>query len=822
MPGEYEEVTLERAYKLVRSSPASYLKLLQKLRKSLINAFEANQRRLLVICGSDPYVLGGLAAKAIDSYLRLRSRLGKGTDVSILYVFHDEFDDAKVRKDVVKLYVKDCWKKKGAELRIIRYEESARYLGTTFDVLVMDLVNDLKPNDVGRLVGIVRGGGLIIFMAPPWKEWDTKLTLFKKNLTVPQHPEPRHVFVRWFKQKLMKHKGVFIYDADNRSTLKATDAPSPKAEERKIEIPEDHVFPEKLYKLALTQDQVNAIKLMELLVEKPPKGKRRAIVLTADRGRGKSCAVGIALAGIIYELRRVKPRVRVLVTAQEPTCVQSLMELARRALEALGLKAKPIERGGSIIELQGERFSIEFWEPLHIVKMKADVVAVDEAAGLPVPMLHAIWKAHRRLIFASTIHGYEGAGRGFSVRFLKALEEDPKTELHVYEMEEPIRYAKNDPIEEWQFKTLLLDAEPAKLDEEDLEAIERLDLKYLRLDPEWLFSEEGEETLRQLFGIYVLAHYRNEPDDLGMLADAPHHSVRALATPKGKVVCAVQLAEEGPIEEDHIDDLLRGGKIPGNIIPDRFLKHARIRDFGRTVGWRIVRIATHPQVQGRGIGSKMLEEIEAEARERGYDWVGSGFGVNERLLRFWLKNGFVPIHMSPDRNPVSGEYTVLVLKPLKKETEEMTRIANLEFRKKLVYSLHDPYKDLEAEVARLILLSGDDPLLKQPKPRLSPIEIDRLWIYSYGPMTYEAISDVLNKLARFYWLSPKDTRPPLKGKQELILITKVLQGRSWDWAAEELHTRPQRIMVELKEIARIMLKHYFDRDAKSPVGITLS
>ncbi len=499
--------------------------------------------------------------------------------------------------------------------------------------------------------------------------------------------------------------------------------------------------------------------------------------------------------------------------------MQPFFDLLRKALEALEITFNVRKRGGNIIEVHGDSFSVEYWEPIDVPKLHADLVVVDEAAGIHVPQLHRIWRSHRRLVFATTIHGYEGAGRGFSVRFLSAIRRDPNTELIMIEMHEPIRYAADDPIERWLFDALLLDAEPAELDDNDLRDINEGKFEYLKLDPEWLFSPEGEATLRQLFGIYVLAHYRNEPDDLGILADAPHHIIRALRLPSGKIVCAAQIAVEGGLDDNMIEELLRGGKTPGNIIPDRLLKHLRLKDFGRKRGWRIVRIATHPEVQGKGIGSKMLEELYKESKEKGYDWLGSGFGVNEQLMNFWLKNGFLPVHLSPDRNPVSGEYTTLVLKPLDEYMEKLVKLANREFRRKLLESLHDTYSDLETEVA-LQILRGPAPIFEDYEAVLTPIQIDRLWIYSYGPMTYEAVCDIMHEIARAYWYKYPRTRGfNLSKREEYIIVAKVLQAKSWERVADELKTRPYNIMVTLKDIARKFLKHFYGIDDTSPVGV---
>ncbi len=783
----------------------------------LKKAMQSRHRLLIILAGDNHRRLAILNADLLITFIRfwLKNRKERA-QLNMLYVFHDEFDDAMLRERIVKRLVKRYIKRRKLPVKteFAVYETSERYLGTTYQALVMDLVNSLKPNDIGRLIGVVEGGGIVILQVPKWDEWHERKNLFQMTLTVPQYPEPRKVFVRWFKEITLECDGIFIYDVDNDKPIKIGTVPRKKRIEEKMKIPEERVFPIELYKLALTQDQINAIKLLERVVEKPKKPKKRiSIILIADRGRGKSCAIGISLAGIILELLKVKNRVRIGVTAPAITNVQPLMNMAMRALDTVGLKYRVIERGDNIVEIRGSRFSIEYWEPAILPHLGVDIAVVDEAAGLPVPLLHKIWRAHTRSIFATTIHGYEGAGRGFSVRFLKRIREDPETDLQIYEMEEPIRYGKDDPVERWQFRVLLLDAEPDELDEEDLKLIEDQKFEYLVLEPEKLFTKENEKLLRSLFGIYVLAHYRNEPDDLGMMADAPHHSIRALRLINGKVVAAAQLAEEGPIPFEYLDSLLRGGKIPGNIIPDRLLKHARLRDIGEGRGWRIVRIAVHPAVQGRGIGSYLLKMLEEESRKRGYTWIGSGFGSTEELLRFWIKNGFIPVHISPDRNPVSAEYTVLVIKPLDPRWEQIVEIINSEFRLKILESLHDTYRDLEIGVAyqllKTVYRSDDSKPCRAKLPNLTRIQLDRLLSYYQGFMTYESCTDIMHILARHYWSSEEGCRPELSELEEKILILKVLQGLTWERTADILRIRKAKVMDLMRNIALKFIEYYY-------------
>ncbi|MEM4434481.1 MAG: GNAT family N-acetyltransferase [Sulfolobales archaeon] len=778
--------------KLRELAAGDYRELLQAFKRSVRIALALNQRRIIALCGRSDLKLAGLAAELIIRYLKIIRQLEqRERTVKVLYFYHDEFSEAIARMKLVRKVLKHFAKpsnRVAVELEVAVYEKSAKYLGTTVQVLVLDLLNDLRPNDIGRLLGIVEGGGIILLLTPPHDVWPEHMTLFKQSLVVPNHPKPRHVFIRWFMRHLYGHDGIVVYDVESNKLLKgdtyAEETVKNLRSRRELELPQVRLFPDELYRLALTQDQVTVIEAIEKnMVEKFKEFKHQVVVIIADRGRGKSSAVGIGVVGLVRELLKFKNRVRVAVTANEPSSIQSMMLLATKALEVLKKEFRVIKREGFVIEIKGDRFSIEYWPPLDILKLDVDVVVVDEAAGIPVPLLHKIWRKFKRTIFSTTIHGYEGAGRGFSVRFLKRIREDRKTKLAIVEMSEPIRYSADDPIEKFQFDVLLLNAEPAELTAEDIESIKKGEYSYVAYEPEELFKAENEALLRQLFGIYVLAHYRNEPDDLGMIADAPHHAVRAMVLKNGKVVAAAQLAEEGGLTSEYIDELLKGGKISGNIIPDRLLKHLRRRIFGEGVGWRVVRIAVHIDAQGMGIGSKFIKSILSEAKSRGYDWVGAGFGVTYELLNFWLKNGFKVLHLSPERNPVSGEYTALVIHPLTEAWRKVVEDSLEDFIVKFVESLPAVYRDFETDAAYLILSSLEKPLEISKVIDLRDTQLERLSLYISAVFTLEVVFDSAILAVKKLVYEGKLSRVGQRSGQ--ILIAKVLQGRPWENICEE-------------------------------------
>lgn len=807
-----EELTYEPNFEM----PVNFLRLLRILRNAITLAMKTKKRIMIVISGDDQEKVGILTSKLILFYENVLREEQIMKNINFLYVFYDYSDGSKLKKEIAKKLIKERGGK--SKLSIYRIEDSRKLLGQTFQGAVIDLLEDLRPNYIGIISGLIEKGGLLILQAPSWDNWDNKVTLFKRNLIVPNYDKPRNIFITWFKKKILDHKeNMFVYDADNDKLLNDPELSYEMPKETKIEIPKDIIFPKEIYELALTQDQINVIKESESLKEFTE--KKKVIVVTANRGRGKSCAIGLSISGLIKALSEDKKRVKIIVTSPSLENTQSLMELAIKGIERQNLKIK-VDRNkeGYIYGIYGENFTISYLEPKDAIEEPCDILAIDEASGLPVTILIKLWQYHKKILIASTLHGYEGAGRGFSFRFLNYLKKDENTELKLLEMITPIRYAENDPIEKWLFDVLLLDAEPADIDNNDLNDINNDKLSYLIVKPEDLFFKD-EQLLRQIFGIYVQAHYRNEPDDLALIADAPHYIIRAIKTSKGKVVSASLIAEEGGLNYEFCKSLLLEDKTKGNIIPDRIIKHYRIVDFGTLKGWRIVRIATHPMLQNKGLGSKLLSFIENEGIDKKLDWIGSGFGINLELANFWAKNGFPIIHMSPDRNPISGEYTVLVLKPLTEKAKKIQNIIINIFKNKLIYSLYDTYKTMEPELAIALLNSIP---IEYNIINLSEIEKQRLWAYLYGTMTYETTNDIIFKIVNSYFKMLPLNNELLNDIEKKALILKVLQGRNWREVSKEMRVSLDKAEKIVKMGVSKLSYHFYKIDENYNKGIDSS
>ena len=460
---------------------------------------------------------------------------------------------------------------------------------------------------------------------------------------------------------------------------------------------------------------------------------------------------------------------------------------------------------------------IAYYPPFDLVKVakrdKPEFIAVDEAAGIAVPLLFRFMELANKVIYSSTIHGYEGAGRGFSIRFINVVKNMKEIIYREAELKEPIRYGEGDPIEEFLYRTLLLKAKPPKLYAEDFVDIERGQVYLEKADlDKWVFEDSKE--LEEFIGIYVFSHYRNQPKDLGILLDAPHYEAYALKTMSGKIVTAVLVAKEGQIPDNIIRAAFWDKKAEpsGHLVPMAVENHYRDTKFPKLAGVRVVRIATHPEVMRRGLGSTALMLVEKEFASRGFDWIGSGFGANTDLIRFWLKNRYVPIHISPKRNQVSGEYTVVVIKPLNEDLEPLIRQYYREFRIRFIDWLRFVHYDIEPELARELLTGGfiwrkiEDPFIS--KPKFTDIQKKRLKAYIKGVLSYELSSDAISELVRNYFIDESPNKPQLTKKKEIILICRTLQARTANQTMDLLKIDRIELKKSFKESIETLYNYY--------------
>ena len=688
----------------------------------------------------------------------------------------------------------------GVGYQYVQFKDLNRILGTTWDSLILDLRIDMRPNDVGRLIEVVRGGGIIFILSPQRDIWKNMKTPFHHIMVTSPFTieDVRTDFQRFFVESLERHKGIFFVGGDR---IEGEDIHLGEYKRAEPEIPDDISFREEIYRYALTQDQINVIKAIDRL----SRMGRGSVLVTADRGRGKSAAIGIGVAGYMISKAKKESKLKVLVTSPEPLNAREVFSFIRRVFKDMGVKHNVKKSGGDIVEINSVLGKISYINPPMSYKTKADLIVVDEASGIPTHILNHIAEKYERTIFSSTLHGYEGAGRGFQVRFLPMIRRVHGPRLIEVNMREPIRYAPNDPIERWLFDTFFLDADPYKFDEKDLNELDVKKLKYVKLDPGKILFKKP-EVLREYIGIYIYAHYRNRPNDIMILSDAPHHFMRAL-TYRGHVINSLHLAYEGAMTERDVMRTLAGDPPSGHVIPTILLRYyPTLGEIADMRGIRVVRIATHPDVMRRGIGSRALEYLIREANREGMDWVGASFGATEELLEFWWKNGFTPLYLSPVRNPVSGEFSTVVVKPLTKRARDLVHKARFDFKKLLMETLLECHFNLEPKLAYQ-LLSMDKWVINY-EARMNRSQRERLKMYIYGGMAFGGAFDAIRELVKTHFMRSPDKRVKIPRLWEYVLINRVLQARPWEKVAQYFDLEMEEVVNRTREVIAKLRLYY--------------
>ncbi|NOQ93208.1 MAG: DUF1726 domain-containing protein, partial [Methylophaga sp.] len=360
-------------------------------------------------------------------------------------------------------------------------------LGKEFDAVIFDALDEFNPDSFGSIVGTVKQGGVIII----WLDAHSHASLSMQRF--------RHVISKF------ENDYDHFYVIEQDQSLPTLTAPKGN---------------QKTNDIVLTDDQESAVTAILKVVHGH---RRRPLVLSADRGRGKSASLGIAAAQLVNDGKQT-----ILVTAPSLATVDTVFEHARRLLPNAEYSS------GLITTTNAE---IRFVAPDVLIEseQKADLLLVDEAAAIPASMLEKLVQKYSRIVFATTLHGYEGTGRGFAVRFQQTLNRLTPN-WHHYQMISPIRWADNDMVEAFSFESLLLNAVPvddALISEAN---VEHCHFEYI--DRQILIHNE--QDLRELFGLMVLAHYRTRPSDLQMMLDRDDVSVYVIRY-QGHIVASAWL-----------------------------------------------------------------------------------------------------------------------------------------------------------------------------------------------------------------------------------------------------------------------------------------
>ncbi|XP_010766400.1 RNA cytidine acetyltransferase [Notothenia coriiceps] len=651
-------------------------------------------------------------------------------------------------------------------IRYCYYNETHKILGNTYGMCVLQDFEALTPNLLARTVETVEGGGIVVILlrtVNSLKQLYTMTMDVHSRYRTEAHQDVVGRFNERFILSLASCKNCVVIDdqlnilpiSSHMANIKPIppktqeDGLTPREQELKDlkESLHDTQPVGVLVDCCKTMDQAKGVlKFIEAISEKT---LRTTVTMTAARGRGKSAALGLAVAGAVafgYS--------NIFVTSPSPDNLHTMFEFIFKGFDSLQyqehldyeiIQSLNPDFNKAVVRVnifKEHRQTIQYIHPGDAVKLgQAELLVIDEAAAIPLPLVKKLLGPY--LVFmASTINGYEGTGRSLSLKLIQQLRQQSadsqqnmsaenrssNTErlaaarsLHEVTLHESIRYAPGDAVEKWLNDLLCLDCMNIPRLISGCPLPQTCDLYYVNRDTLFCYHKASEAFLQRLMALYVASHYKNSPNDLQMLSDAPAHHLFCLLPPVPptqnalpEVLAVVQVCLEGEISRQSIlNSLSRGKKASGDLIPWTVSEQFQDPEFGGLSGGRVVRIAVNPDYQGMGYGSRALQLLQmyyegkfptmdestssnpneitsvsseavslleevitprkelpplllklSERRAERLDYLGVSYGLTTRLLKFWRKAGYTPVYLRQTPNDLTGEHSCVMLKEL--------------------------------------------------------------------------------------------------------------------------------------------------------------
>lgn len=286
---------------------------------------------------------------------------------------------------------------------------------------------------------------------------------------------------------------------------------------------------------------------------------------------------------------------------------------------------------------------------------KVDWLIVDEAAMIPIAQLVQLTHYFRRILFTTTVDGYEGTGRGFLLKLCAQL-----AQCHILSLTTPMRWASNDPLENWLNNSLLLKQYLPK--PTTITKLNSHHITLLTVSQSLLI--EKPQLLSAIYGLLTNAHYRTSPLDLRRLLDA--QGMHLLVAQQKKLLLAVLwLVDEGGLSASLAHEVWAGRRRPrGNLVAQSLAAHSYFPQAAQMYSQRISRIAVIAASRRQGIATKLLTFYQQQAIKEGKDFLSVSFGYCEQLQALWQQNGFHLVRVGSRKEATSGFYTAMAVLPL--------------------------------------------------------------------------------------------------------------------------------------------------------------
>lgn len=644
-------------------------------------------------------------------------------------------------------------------------------LGQEYDTLIWDGFSSLNPDALGIASGLLKGGGLFFLLLPPldklvqqadpdYLRMCTDESVFKQCHT-------------HFLQRLVKH-----LQSDPALVIYAQGKPA-RLQKISIELPAAAApgLP--------TQDQLEAL----TAIIKVAKGHRyRPLVLQADRGRGKSSVLGMAAAHLF-----IQHACTIAISAPDKQTCHAAFQHYRRLLESHFSCPERLESALAACQFVAI-------DQLLQQSSQFQLLMIDEAAAMPAPLLKRLLAQHPRLVFATTVHGYEGHGQGFAIRFKEALDTTTPQWKSVT-LKTPVRWAENDPLEAWFFRFLLLNAAAGQAEPGTPCLVTHKPSKVAaKTNILWLSQAtlaEDEPLFASIFSLLVNAHYQTKPSDIRLILDHPHIRIAVAFAPDkamleaSSITGVLLMLEEGGLMSGLGDEIITGKRRPrGHLFAQALCASTGRVEFMTQRSYRITRVAVNADVRQQGTGSALLTAVRSLAQENQIDYLSTSFGLRPELLSFWHKNQFDIVKLGLHADGASGTQSIMLMAPLSERAKDLGSQIKASFTDYFLFNLPRLYQDLDTASCLVILKTLTIKLNKSLA--LSAQTINNLRAYAFANRSFEESNleiyhFVLSSLSSPHWHQLDDSEVDL-------LILKVLQTHDNDRCRRQLMLRGKKEM----------------------------
>jgi len=591
----------------------------------------------------------------------------------------------------------------------VPFDKADACLGSEARLVALDLFNGFNPDVLCIVAGLVRAGGVLLLLSPPVKDWNLETDRYACWQGEARSLRAR--FVDYFFSLLEQDEDIGILVTPGFDFTANTS------------FPELMALRQTPIEQGKTAAQAHCLQRIEQWIAI---GQSGIVLINAGRGRGKSTCLG-------HLVKRLRSSYRIVVTANsKQTCAQ-LLQLVPDA---------------------------DFMAPDRLMHngIAADLLVIDEAATIPLPMLRQLARLYPRLVMATTSGGYEGTGQGFMLRFVAALDSQQLMQLS---LDKPVRWCHGDQLEAWLDRILML--QPGTLKQ----SAPVTDASGCEFE---LLEDPGDPSyLAELLQVYLLlnmAHYRTRPSDLRLLMENPD-LVLVIARQGGVIVGAALLNIEGGFDAVMCGEIFLGRRRPrGHLLAQMLTAQAGAKDFASFRGLRVQRIAVAETHRRLGIGTRLLNESLRYGRQQSMDYLGASFALDPETTGFWQQAGFSLVHVSYARGKSSGDQSIVVLRSIAPEIDAEIDLLQQRIERQLPTWMTQFLQTLDADqVASLLRFA-------RFQTSISALEQLEIEAFARGNKGFELCFASLQK-----WVMQRIAQS--LGPPDSLLVEKAIQNRNW-------------------------------------------